>query len=69
MWGLGASAADSATSGSPVFSPCQIRDLNGIAVYSAECTEFVVDGGFRGLPEGVRDEAAEGGAEALAQTG
>lgn len=24
------------------FSPCQIRDLNGIAVYNAECTELTV---------------------------
>jgi pimeloyl-ACP methyl ester carboxylesterase len=25
-----------------VFSPCQIQDLNGIAVYNAECTDFAV---------------------------
>ena len=31
-----------AMASSPSFSPCQIQDLNGIAVYNAECTDITV---------------------------
>jgi pimeloyl-ACP methyl ester carboxylesterase len=34
--------ATPAPSAEVVFSPCQIQDLNGIAVYNAECADFAV---------------------------
>ena len=38
----GPAAAASPAASAMTFSPCQIQDLNGIAVYNAECADFAV---------------------------
>lgn len=39
---LGSAAWAAPAAGATTFSPCQIQDLNGIAVYNAECADFAV---------------------------
>lgn len=39
---VGSAAWAAPAAGATTFSPCQIQDLNGIAVYNAECADFAV---------------------------
>jgi pimeloyl-ACP methyl ester carboxylesterase len=39
---VGAAVAAPSPAGAMTFAPCQIQDLNGIAVYNAECADFAV---------------------------